>query len=132
MKPLKTIFADRSFPTAGVNTAEAAPADTRATTEASRSSSAAPAAFTDEEIAQIDAAAMASLTNGTTGTIVSIVDPKRGSFLKAYGISDTAGNPMSPDMHYRIGSVTKTFTADAVLRLWVASTMRAAMKSRTA
>ena len=34
-----------------------------------------------------------------------------------YGIADTAGTPMSPDMHYRIGSVSKTFTADAVLRL---------------
>ena len=110
-------FADHSFPTAEVKTAEAAPADTSATTEASPSASTAPAAFTDEEIAQIDAAAMASLTNGTTGTIVSIVDPKRGSFLKAYGTADTAGTPMSPDMHYRIGSVTKTFTADAVLRL---------------
>ena len=110
-------FADHSFPTAEVKTAEAAPADTSATTEASPSASTAPAAFTDEEIAQIDAAAMASLTNGTTGTIVSIVDPKRGSFLKAYGIADTAGTPMSPDMQYRIGSVTKTFTADAVLRL---------------
>ena len=110
-------FADHSFPTAEVKTAEAAPADTSATTEASPSASTAPAAFTDEEIAQIDAAAMAGLTNGTTGTIVSIVDPKRGSFLKAYGIADTAGTPMSPDMQYRIGSVTKTFTADAVLRL---------------
>ena len=60
---------------------------------------------------------MASLTNGTTGTVVSIVDPERGTFLKAYGTADTAGTPMSPDMHYRIGSVTKTFTADAVLRL---------------
>jgi D-alanyl-D-alanine carboxypeptidase len=80
-------------------------------------SSATPAAFTDEEITQIDAAAMASLTNGVTGTIVSIVDPERGAFLKTYGTADTGGTPMSPDMHYRIGSVTKTFTADAVLRL---------------
>ena len=60
---------------------------------------------------------MASLTNGTTGTVVSIVDPERGTFLKAYGTADIAGTPMIPEMHYRIGSVTKTFTADAVLRL---------------
>ena len=96
---------------------EAAQADTSGTTEASPSSSAAPAAFTADEIAQIDAAAMSSLTNGTTGTIVSIVDPDRGTFLKAYGTADTAGTPMTPDLHYRIGSVTKTFTAAAVLRL---------------
>lgn len=61
--------------------------------------------------------AQASLANGITGTIVSITDPRRGTFLKAYGTSDTAGMPMTPDMHYRIASVTKTFTADAVLRL---------------
>ena len=73
--------------------------------------------LTDEEIAQIDAAAAASLTNGVTGTVVSIVDPERGTILKAYGTADTAGTPMSPEMHYRIGSVTKTFTADGVLRL---------------
>ena len=60
---------------------------------------------------------MASLANGTTGTVVSIVDPERGTFLKAYGTADIAGTPMIPEMHYRIGSVTKTFTADAVLRL---------------
>ena len=102
---------------AELTTTEVAQADTSGTTEASPSSSAAPAAFTDEVIAQIDAAAKASLTNGVTGTIVSIVDPKRGAFLKTYGTADTAGTPMSPDMHYRIGSVTKTFTAAAVLRL---------------
>ena len=73
--------------------------------------------FTAEEIGKIDAAAMASLKNGTTGTIVSISDPARGTFLKAYGTADTAGTPMSPDLHYRIASVTKTFTAYAVLRL---------------
>ena len=61
--------------------------------------------------------AMASLKNGTTGTIVSISDPARGTLLKAYGTADTAGTPMSPDLHYRIASVTKTFTAYAVLRL---------------
>ena len=73
--------------------------------------------FTAAEIAQIDAAAMASLTNGTTGTVVSIVDPERGTFLKAYGTADTAGTPMTPELHYRIGSVTKSITGDAVLRL---------------
>ena len=60
---------------------------------------------------------MASLTNGMTGTVVAIVDPERGTILKAYGTADTAGTPMTPDLHYRIGSVTKTFTADAILRL---------------
>ena len=44
-----------------------------------------------EDIAKIDAAATGSLTNGVTGTVVSIVDPERGTFLKAYGAADTAG-----------------------------------------
>ena len=52
-----------------------------------------------------------------TGTVVAIVDPERGTILKAYGTADTAGAPLTPDLHYRIGSVTKTFTADAILRL---------------
>jgi D-alanyl-D-alanine carboxypeptidase len=78
---------------------------------------AAATAFTPDETNKIDSAAMASLTNGVTGTVVSIIDPKRGTFLKSYGTAGTAGAPMLPDMHYRIGSVTKTVTADAVLRL---------------
>ena len=109
-------FADRSFPTAEIKTAEV-PRLTRARRRSLPVIVGRPAAFTDEEIAQIDAAAMASLTNGTTGTIVSIVDPKRGLLLKAYGTADTAATPISPDMRCRIGSVSKTFTADAVLRL---------------
>jgi D-alanyl-D-alanine carboxypeptidase len=113
---LATLMALGASASAQIIPAEESPSG-GATTEASPSSLADPAAFTDEEIAQIDAAAMASLTNGVTGTIVSIVDPERGSLLKAYGTADTAGTPMSPDMHYRIASVSKTFTADAVLRL---------------
>lgn len=81
------------------------------------SSSPAAAGFSRTEVAAIDAAAIASLNNGTTGTVVSITDPGRGTFLKAYGTADTAGTPLQPDMYYRIASVTKTFTADAVLRL---------------
>ena len=105
--------------TSAASTASAA---TTTTTAAATTTSAAPAPpptgpFTADEIAQIDAAAMASLTNGTTGTVVAIVDPERGTFVKAYGTSDTVGTPMTPDLHYRIGSVTKTFTAEAVLRL---------------
>ncbi|GAA4867389.1 serine hydrolase domain-containing protein [Actinomycetospora straminea] len=68
-------------------------------------------------VAQIDRAAGASLRDGVTGAIVSVVDPARGTLIKAYGTADTAGTPMTPDLHYRIASVSKTFTADAVLEL---------------
>ena len=75
------------------------------------------AGFTADELARIDAAATASLANGLTGTVVSVVDPERGTILKAYGTADAAGAPLQPDAYYRIASVSKTFTALAVLRL---------------
>lgn len=68
-------------------------------------------------VAQIDRAAAASLTDGVTGTIVSVSDPVRGTLLKAYGTSDTAGTPMTPDLRFRIASVSKTVTAQALLEL---------------
>jgi CubicO group peptidase (beta-lactamase class C family) len=37
--------------------------------------------------------------------------------MGAYGDADTAGTPMTTRMHYRIASVTKTFTATAILQL---------------
>lgn len=81
------------------------------------SARASPSGLSPEQIAKIDAVARASLTRGATGAILTVVDPIWGSYLKAYGSSDAAGTPMTTDMHYRIGSVSKTFTADAVLRL---------------
>jgi len=77
----------------------------------------APAGFTADQLARIDDAAAKSLVNGMTGAVVSVVDPARGTLLKAYGSADTAGTPLRPDAHYRIASVTKTFTAYAALRL---------------
>jgi D-alanyl-D-alanine carboxypeptidase len=51
------------------------------------------------------------------GAAVAIVDPQRGTFLRAYGLADTAtGRPITVDDRFRVGSVTKTFTATAVLR----------------
>jgi D-alanyl-D-alanine carboxypeptidase len=77
-----------------------------------------PTATLDPDLAaQIDELAQAALTNGITGAVIGISDPARGSYLQAYGAADTAGTPMTTDMHYRIASVTKTFTAQAVLRL---------------
>jgi D-alanyl-D-alanine carboxypeptidase len=70
-----------------------------------------------DQSAQIDRLAAAVLGNGITGAIVSVADPAHGTHLKAYGTADTAGTPMTVDMHYRIASVTKTFTAQAVLEL---------------
>ncbi len=67
--------------------------------------------------ARVDQLARAALTDGVTGAVVGISDPDRGNYLQAYGTADTAGTPMTTDVHYRIASVTKTLTAQAVLRL---------------
>jgi D-alanyl-D-alanine carboxypeptidase len=54
---------------------------------------------------------------GIPGTIVGIWS-RNEEYVKAFGIADTAtGSPMRVDFYNRIGSVTKTFTATAVLKL---------------
>ena len=69
-------------PPACAPAAPTAAAPTATPTSAAASSS---AGFTADELARIDAAATASLANGLTGTVVSVVDPERGTILKAYG-----------------------------------------------
>jgi D-alanyl-D-alanine carboxypeptidase len=51
------------------------------------------------------------------GAIVGVWSPER-DYVRAFGVADTAtGTPMKADFYHRIGSVTKTFTATAVLQL---------------
>ncbi|WP_280264782.1 serine hydrolase domain-containing protein [Nocardia wallacei] len=52
------------------------------------------------------------------GAWVGIADADRGTYMRAYGRADLgADRAATTGDHYRIGSVTKTFTATAVLRL---------------
>ena len=52
------------------------------------------------------------------GLVVGIWIPGRGAFVQALGKADLAsGVPMDLDDHFRIASITKTFTATAALRL---------------
>ena len=67
--------------------------------------------------ATIDKFASAAMINGITGVVVGIDDPTKGHSVKAYGKADAAGTPMVTEMHYRIASVSKTFTAFEVLKL---------------
>lgn len=54
---------------------------------------------------------------GIPGALVGVWSPE-GQYVKAFGVADTAtGSPMKTDFYSRIGSVTKTFTATAVLQL---------------
>ncbi|GAA5074470.1 serine hydrolase domain-containing protein [Nocardia iowensis] len=51
------------------------------------------------------------------GALVTVHAPGRGTYTQAYGVADLAtGRPMTVDDHVRIGSITKTFTATAILR----------------
>ncbi|MDT9693031.1 serine hydrolase domain-containing protein [Streptomyces sp. P9(2023)] len=52
------------------------------------------------------------------GVIVGLSAPGKGSYVKAFGVADKqTGAAMTPDLYMRIGSVTKTFTVTALLRL---------------
>jgi len=72
-----------------------------------------------EERAAIDSAALEALADhgdGATALYIGIWDPVRGVYLRAYGEA-SPGVPATLGDHNRIGSVTKTFTAVAVLQL---------------
>lgn len=73
-------------------------------------------AMTQADKDAIDAVVAASApTMGRTGVMVSVSSPDFGDYTKAYGTSDLAGTPMTTDMHFRVASMTKSFTAAAVM-----------------
>ena len=52
------------------------------------------------------------------GVDVGVWVPGQGTFVRALGFSDRAtGAPMAVGDHFRIASISKSFTADAILRL---------------
>lgn len=65
------------------------------------------------DAAAIDALVAAAMAAGfhQTGVMVAVIGP-RGYYTKAYGTAGT--RPLTPDDHFRIGSITKTFTATAI------------------
>ena len=70
------------------------------------------------DAAGLDHAVTAAMkTAKVPGALVGVWSPD-GDYVTAFGVADTAtGRPMATDFHSRIGSVTKTFTATAVLQL---------------
>jgi D-alanyl-D-alanine carboxypeptidase len=56
---------------------------------------------------------------GTPGMVVGIWDPKRGTMVKGYGTADLTQpqSTITADDHFRIASITKSFTATAILQL---------------
>lgn len=83
----------------------------------------APMSATDR--AAIDSAAVAALelSDGATALYVGIWDPQKGFYQQAYGESSPGVAATLAD-HNRIGSVTKTFTATAVLQLVASGSIR--------
>ena len=52
------------------------------------------------------------------GVAVGVWAPGQGSFVRAFGTSSLAtGRPLRLDDHFRIASISKSFTATAILRL---------------
>jgi D-alanyl-D-alanine carboxypeptidase len=55
---------------------------------------------------------------GAPGAIVGIWQDGQEPYIKAFGVQDTAtGEPMTTDLHMRIGSNSKTFTITSILML---------------
>lgn len=69
--------------------------------------------------AQLDAAVRRVMREARVpGVTVGLWAPGKGSYLRSFGVADKAtGAPMTPDLHVRIGSETKTFTVTALLQL---------------
>ena len=65
----------------------------------------------------VDATVMQAMQSGRLpGVSLKLTGPK-GDYVKTYGVSDLATQkPMALDDHVRIASITKSFTATAVLR----------------
>src|SRR5215210_3022148 len=54
--------------------------------------------------------------SGAPGVVAAVQTPEY-TWVGALGVADRAsGEPMTPDVHHRIGSVTKTFTATLLLQ----------------
>ncbi|MFE4977933.1 serine hydrolase domain-containing protein [Kitasatospora sp. NPDC056651] len=75
-------------------------------------------ALTPDVTAKLDASIKQVMGQASIpGVIVGYTTPG-GSYQRNFGVADKdAGTPMSADLYTRVGSVTKTFTATAVLLL---------------
>jgi D-alanyl-D-alanine carboxypeptidase len=52
------------------------------------------------------------------GVTFGVWTPDKGEYVKSYGVADkSTGQKMSPELHMRIGSETKTFTVTSILKL---------------
>ena len=67
--------------------------------------------------ADLDAALEKSFRESDAPGVVAAVQTPQYTWVRALGVADRAsGEPMTPEVHHRIGSVTKTFTATLLLQ----------------
>jgi D-alanyl-D-alanine carboxypeptidase len=67
--------------------------------------------------ADLDAALKKSFKESDAPGVVAAVQTPDYTWVQAQGVADRAsGKPMTPEVHHRIGSVTKTFTATLLLK----------------
>jgi D-alanyl-D-alanine carboxypeptidase len=67
--------------------------------------------------ADLDAALKKSFKESDAPGVVAAVHTPDYTWVQAQGVADRAsGKPMTPEVHHRIGSVTKTFTATLLLK----------------
>jgi D-alanyl-D-alanine carboxypeptidase len=73
----------------------------------------------DERDAALDKAIPAAMERASIpGAVVGIWQDGRKPYVRAFGVSNTAtGEPMTADMHMRIGSTTKSFVVTGILML---------------
>ena len=86
-----------------------------------------PFALASQPMSATDVAALPRPSVAGAGTLgdydapavmYGVWDPRRGVALRAFGLSDRGARvPANPNMSFRIASITKTFTATAVLLL---------------
>ena len=67
--------------------------------------------------ADLDAALKKSFKESDAPGVVAAVQTPDYTWVQAMGVADrVSGKPMTPEVHHRIGSVTKTFTATLLLK----------------
>jgi len=74
--------------------------------------------ITSEKLEQVDRYVFQQYQRfGLPGVAVSIAVPDSVVFAKGYGFGNVAGDPVSAETSFYIGSITKTFTAFAIAKL---------------
>jgi len=75
--------------------------------------------FPADQVKQMDAVVTVAMsTYNIPGVIAAVWIPGKGTWIKGFGLANkSTGEAMDPSMLFRIGSLTKSFTATVILQL---------------